>query len=103
MPRRNFRELEAKMTPKQIAERDAGVKEIIEGMPLSRVREARNLTQQHLGHMLNKNQSAISQIERRTDMYVRTLADFIKAMGGELEIRANFADGSVRITGLTDR
>ena len=36
-------------------------------------------------------------------MYVRTLADFIKAMGGELEIRANFADGSVRITGLADR
>jgi hypothetical protein len=24
---------------------------------------------------------------------LRTLADFIKAMGGELEIRANFADG----------
>jgi hypothetical protein len=24
-------------------------------------------------------------------------------MGGELEIRANFADGSVRITGLADR
>ena len=39
-------------------------------------------------------------MERRSDMYVRTLADFIKALGGELEIRANFPDGSVRITGL---
>ena len=47
------------MMSKQIAERDADVKEIIEGMPLGRVREARDLTQQHLGHMLNKNQSAI--------------------------------------------
>ena len=35
-------------------------------------------------------------------MYVSTLGDFIRAMGGELEIRANFPDGSVRIAGLGD-
>ena len=100
MPRRNFRELEAKMTPNQIAERDARVQQMIEEMPLNRLRAARNLTQEHLARILHKDQSAISQLERRTDMYVRTLADFINALGGELEIRANFPDGSVRITGL---
>jgi len=103
MPRRNFRELEAKMTPEQIVERDAYVKEMIAEMPLNRVREARNLTQTHLAAILNKDQSSISQLERRTDMYVRTLADFIKAMGGELEIRANFPEGSVRITGIAEK
>jgi hypothetical protein len=36
-------------------------------------------------------------------MYVRTLADFVKALGGELEIRAKFPDGSVRITGIAER
>jgi hypothetical protein len=30
-------------------------------------------------------------------MYVSTLAKFIEAMGGQLEIRAVFPDGSVRI------
>jgi hypothetical protein len=35
MPRRNFRELEAKMAPEQIAESDALVKQMIEEMPLS--------------------------------------------------------------------
>jgi ribosome-binding protein aMBF1 (putative translation factor) len=100
MPRRNSRELETKMTPKQIAERDAHVKKILEEMPLNRLRRARQMTQEHLAAILKKDQSAISQMERRTDIYVRTLADFIRAMGGELEIRANFADGSVRITGL---
>ncbi len=70
-------------------------------MPLNRLRNARNLTQEHLAGILRKDQSAISQMERRSDMYVRTLADFIKAMGGELEIRANFPEGSIRITGLT--
>jgi DNA-binding XRE family transcriptional regulator len=103
MARRNFRELEAKMTPAQIAERDAHVRQMIEEMPLNKLRAARNLTQEHLASILNKDQSAISQMERRADMYVRTLADFVKAMGGELEIRANFADGSVRITGLADK
>jgi hypothetical protein len=103
MPRHNFRELEAKMTPAQIAERDGHVKQMLAEMPLNRLRAARNLTQEHLAHILNKDQSAISQLERRTDMYVRTLADFVKALGGELEIRANFPDGSVRITGIADR
>jgi DNA-binding XRE family transcriptional regulator len=103
MPRRNFRELKAKMTPAQIAERDTHVKQMLAEMPLNRLRAARNLTQEHLAHILNKDQSAISQLERRTDMYVRTLADFVKALGGELEIRANFPDGSVRITGMAER
>lgn len=102
MPRRNFRELEAKMTPKQIAERDAFVKEALAEMPFNRLREARMLTQEHLAGILHKDQSAISQLERRSDMYVRTLADFIRALGGHLEIRANFPDGSVRITGLAE-
>lgn len=102
MPRRNFRELEAKMTPQQIAERDAHVRKMIEEMPLNRLRAARDLTQEHLGKLLKKDQSAISQMERRTDMYISTLADFVKALGGELEIRANFPDGTVRISGLAD-
>ena len=92
MPRRNFRELEAKITPAQIAERDAHVEQMIAEMPLNRLRAARNLTEEHLAHILNKDQSAISQLERRTEMYVRTLADFVKALGAELEIRANFPD-----------
>ena len=91
------------MGPERIAASNARVKQLIEEMPLSRLRAARELTQEHLAAILHKDQSAISQLERRTDMYVRTLADFIRAMGGELEIRANFPDGTVRITGLADQ
>lgn len=72
-------------------------------MPLSRLRAARSLTQEHLGTILNRDQSAISQMERRSDMYVSTLADFIKALGGELEIRANFPEGTVRISGFAGK
>ncbi len=102
MPRKNFRELEKKMGHARIAASDARVKKLIEEMPLQRLRSARALTQEHLAHIMKKDQSGISQLERRTDMYVSTLADFVKAMGGELEIRANFPDGTVRLTGLAE-
>ncbi|HVY91448.1 MAG TPA: XRE family transcriptional regulator [Bryobacteraceae bacterium] len=103
MPRKSFRELEKKTGPARIAASDARVRKMIEEMPLQRLRSARALTQEHLAHIMKKDQSGISQLERRTDMYVSTLADFVRAMGGELEIRANFPDGTVRLTGLADK
>jgi hypothetical protein len=42
------------------------------------------------------------KLERRTDMYISTLRNVIKAMGGELEIKAKFPDGEVRINQFTD-
>ena len=102
MARRNFRQLEAQMPAARIAAGNERVKKLVEEMPLNRLRAARRLTQEHLAKLLHRDQSAISQMERRTDMYVSTLADFIKAMGGELEIRANFPDGSIRISGIAE-
>lgn len=46
---------------------------------------------------MNINQAAVSKMERRTDMYISTLRDYIRAMGGELEIIATFPDGQVKI------
>ncbi len=102
MPRRNFTELQAKIGSERLARSDARVKKMLEEMPLNRLRAARELTQEHLAKIMHKDQSAISQIERRTDMYISTLADFVKALGGELEITAKFADGAVKITGLAE-
>jgi hypothetical protein len=100
MAHRNFRELEAQMDPDRVAAGKARAKKMLEELPFHKLRSARELTQEHLARLLKKDQSGISQLERRTDMYLSTLADFIKALGGELEIRANFPDGSVRVTGL---
>jgi DNA-binding XRE family transcriptional regulator len=97
MPR-NFKELRAKMPPEARARAEAAAKKAIEEMALTELREARNLTQQRLAAILNVNQAAISKLERRTDMYISTLRDFVTAMGGTLDIRAQFPDGDVRIT-----
>jgi len=69
---------------------------------INELREARSMTQARLADILGKDQSVISRIEKRTDMYVSTLAEFIRAMGGELEIRAVFPEGTVRIRKFGD-
>jgi DNA-binding transcriptional regulator YiaG len=99
MPKaRNFTELEAKMSPESRARVAARVKETLANMSLDQLRAARELTQEHLAELLHIKQASVSKMERRTDMYIGTLAKFIEAMGGQLEIRAIFPDGAVRIT-----
>jgi len=51
---------------------------------------------------LKINQSSVSKLEKQTDMYISTLRNVIKAMGGDLEITAIFPDGEVRINQFKD-
>ena len=95
---RNFRELEAKMSPASRARSDAKAKKMIAEMALDELREARDLTQQHLASLLGINQAAVSKMERRADMYISTLNAMIRAMGGSLKIEAVFPEGKVEIT-----
>lgn len=97
---RNFKELKDKMSPERRARVDAKVKKMLAEMALDELREARRITQEHLAKILRVKQSSISKMEHRADMYLSTLGDFIRAMGGDLEIRAIFPDGTVKITGL---
>ena len=66
-------------------------------MRLYQLREARSLTQVNLAKVLQVNQGAVSRMEKRTDMYVSTLRSYIKAMGGQLQVKAIFPDGEVEI------
>lgn len=94
---KNFRELETKMSPESRVRSEAKAKKMLAEMPLDELREARSMTQVHLAKILGVNQAAVSKLERRTDMYVSTLQDFVKAMGGELKITARFPEGIVEI------
>jgi transcriptional regulator with XRE-family HTH domain len=95
---RNFRELEAKMSTASRARSDAKTRKMIAEMALDELREARDLTQQHLATLLGINQAAVSKMERRADMYISTLHSMIRAMGGSLKIEAVFPEGRVEIT-----
>ena len=67
-------------------------------MPLDQLRKAQEMTQLQLAEVLGVNQGEISKIERRSDIRISTLSEYIEAVGGRLEIRAVFPDREVRIT-----
>ena len=90
---KNFRELRAKMSRESRARSHRKAEQYRKEMALDELREAQNMTQEHLAKVLNVKQSAISKMERRADMYVSTLQSFVKAMGGELRIEAVFPQG----------
>jgi DNA-binding XRE family transcriptional regulator len=94
---RKFRELEASMPAEAIAASDAIHTRLKETMALEELRVALRMTQRELALALDVDQSAVSKLEHRTDMYVSTLRRSIAAMGGRLEIRAVFPQGTVRI------
>jgi transcriptional regulator with XRE-family HTH domain len=85
------------MTPESRAEAEQLFRQHLQEMPLHELRKAQQLSQESLAKALNINQAAVSKMERRTDMYISTLRDYIRAMGGELEIIATFPDGQVKI------
>jgi DNA-binding XRE family transcriptional regulator len=60
---------------------------------LRELRAARGLSQVELAKRLRINQAAISKLEKRSDLLVRTLREVVTAMGGQLVIRARFPDG----------
>jgi DNA-binding XRE family transcriptional regulator len=100
---RNVKELQAKMSPERQARNKAEAERMLLELLFEELRAARQLTQESLADILHVNQAAVSKLERRADMYVSTLAKFIEAMGGQLEIRAVFPDGSVRISEFGER
>ena len=98
MRTRKFSEL-TKDWPAERRERVAKrVRETLAAMPLDELRKAREMTQAKLAETLGVNQGEISKIEHRADLYLSTLAEYVEALGGRLEIRAVFSDREVRIT-----
>ena len=100
---KNFQELRAKMSTEARAASDVEHRRLIEEMSLLQLRKARELTQTKIAAELHMGQGDVSKLERRTDMYVSTLAGYLQAVGAELEIRAVFPDGrAVKITQFSE-
>jgi len=99
---RNFNELRAKMDPARRTKVEERVQEALKAMPLEELREARELTQTQLAQVLKVSQGAVSKVERRADMYISTLRSYIRAVGGDLQIRAVFPEGEVVINQFED-
>jgi transcriptional regulator with XRE-family HTH domain len=97
-----WRDIRRKLGPEDEEYIRKSVKDVARVMTLYQLREARRLTQVSLARILEVNQGSVSKLEKRTDMYVSTLRSFIQAMGGQLQIKAVFAEGEVEIEQFED-
>jgi predicted XRE-type DNA-binding protein len=64
---------------------------------LYRLREQRGLTQVDVAKALEVTQGNVSRVENAADLYVSTLARYVEALGGHLELTAVFPDQVVPV------
>lgn len=92
-----FRDLRQKLSPEARKRAAKKTTEMIQSMPLPILRLTRNFSQEQLAKVLHTKQANISRLERRSDMYISTLQNYIKAMGGTLDIIVCFPEGRVHL------
>lgn len=98
---RPFRELTKNWSPERLARVAAQKKKYEEEMVLEQVRQAMELTQVEVGKKLGLNQANVSRIEKRADLLLSTLRNYVHALGGELVLCASIPGlGDVRLKGL---
>jgi DNA-binding XRE family transcriptional regulator len=98
MPPHNFRELLEAMPVERQRRIEKRFQKSLAAMPLDQLRKAQQMTQLRVAGVLGVNDGEVCKIEHRSDICISTLADYVDAIGGRLEIRAVFKDREVRIT-----
>lgn len=94
---KNFNELRAKMSPEAQSRSAARAEAMLVEMQLQELRKTRQVTQVEVAKAMNVEQAAVSKLERREDMYVSTLREYVKALGGELKLVASFPDADIQV------
>jgi DNA-binding XRE family transcriptional regulator len=97
-------EMKARFSPadRKLAEQQAA-ELIAEERTLRDLRKAMGLTQEHMAQVLKIGQENVSRIEKRSDLLISTLRGFVEAMGGHLNLVAEFPDRPpVRLRTLAD-
>lgn len=87
---RKFDELRKGITPTRRKRIEAKKQELLEELALHEIRKLIGFSQVELAESLGVRQSSISQMENQDDITVSTLAKIIEALGGKLEIIAEF-------------
>ncbi|MEB2320089.1 MAG: helix-turn-helix transcriptional regulator [Pseudomonadota bacterium] len=94
---RKFSELRAGMSPEAQARAAARAEAMLLEMQLQELRKSRKMTQVEVARAMSVEQAAVSKLERRDDMYLSTLRDYIRALGGELKLVASFPDADIEV------
>jgi hypothetical protein len=90
--------VEATMTSASRARAKKRADSILQRMTLDQLRKDRRKTQAAIAAAMKIDQSEVSRIEKRSEVKLRTLREYVSAMGGHLELRAVFPEKNVELT-----
>ncbi len=85
---------------KRVKAIQAQVEREIEELNLRDVRKLAGKTQTEVAKAAAVAQGELSRLERRSDHRVSTLRKYVEALGGELQVVAQFGNRSVRLKGV---
>jgi transcriptional regulator with XRE-family HTH domain len=85
------------MTPASRTRAKKRADAILHRMSLDALRKDRKMTQGKLAAAMQVDQSEISRIERRSEVKLGTLREYVNALGGHIEVRAVFPDKNVEL------
>lgn len=79
-------------------ERVATYKRLMEAeVRLADLRRRRGVSQATIARALDVSQPNVSRVEQEDDVYLSTLARYIAALGGHLEVQAVFPDETITV------
>lgn len=91
-------ELRARVNPDWREKSGEDRHRLVTGLRLRELREARQISQEELAARLGRTQSAVSQIEKRGDLLVSTLTQYVEAADGKLiNFTVRFPEGEVQV------
>ncbi len=92
-----WKELKHKSSLQRLAEIDREAVAELDRMGFAALRKARQQTQVEIAEKLGIDQASVSAIENRADLLLSTLTKYVRALGGDVEIRAVFPEASFNL------
>lgn len=81
------------ISPERQAKIKARARELVaREMSLQELRHAVNKTQKTVARTLNMGQDGVSRLEKRSDLLLSTLRNYVEAVGGSLTLVAQFPE-----------
>jgi len=93
MALKKFSELRAKLPPEvqESARRKAEMFKL--DIKLEEIRKARHITQKEIADVVGIKQPSLSKMEKEDDLHLSSLKKLVEALGGSLNVSADFPDG----------
>ncbi len=100
MGTKRWQDIKHKSSPERRAQLAKEALEEYDRLGFAALRKAREQTQVELAETLGINQASVSAIENNSDLLLSTLAKYVSALGGRLELRAVFPDAQFELESL---